>query len=224
MARTLMFMTLRCCQGIGLAQQLHIHPKALRSALRYLEQEQVVWREHRAFKRRRQGATDEDDGGATQFHMLLLAQLARSSAYSHGEEPARMTRSLPAAVHYLCIQIWGCGTKAARFSQRGCLRPPRHMTHRASRSGVHHINCAVYACRCQGGRVGVRRRRGRRGGGPSEGEADVLLRLHRLRALRRRLPGGAPVQPAIPCTALWPGLRTETLAGVHCSQATLLTS
>ena len=51
-------------QGQGLAQQLHIHPKALRSALRYLEQEQVVWREHRAFKRRRQGAADEEAAGA----------------------------------------------------------------------------------------------------------------------------------------------------------------
>ena len=48
-------------QGLGLAQQLQVHPKALRSALRYLEQEQVVWREHRAFKRRRQGAADEEE-------------------------------------------------------------------------------------------------------------------------------------------------------------------
>ena len=65
---------LRLPQGIGLAQQLHIHPKALRSALRYLEQEQVVWREHRAFKRRRQGAADEEDGGDPPQLMLLLAR------------------------------------------------------------------------------------------------------------------------------------------------------
>ena len=50
-------------QGQGLAQQLNIHPKAMRSALRYLEQEQMVWREHRAFKRRRQGSGGEASAG-----------------------------------------------------------------------------------------------------------------------------------------------------------------
>ncbi len=89
-------MTLRCRQGIGLAQQLHIHPKALRSALRYLEQEQVVWREHRAFKRRRQGAADEEDGGAMQAtHAPLLARAALHTgliwAKLHAASPAKPT-------------------------------------------------------------------------------------------------------------------------------------
>ncbi len=57
-------------QGLGLAQQLHIHPKALRSALRYLEQEQMVWREHRAFKRRRQGSGGEGSAGVCMLGCL----------------------------------------------------------------------------------------------------------------------------------------------------------
>ena len=50
-------------QPEGLAQQLRISPKALRAALRFLEQEQVVWRDHRQHKRRRGGAPHEAVSG-----------------------------------------------------------------------------------------------------------------------------------------------------------------
>lgn len=55
-------------QPEGLAQQLRIQPKALRAALRYLEQEQFVWRDHRQHKRKRgavgsQAISDDSTAG-----------------------------------------------------------------------------------------------------------------------------------------------------------------